>query len=86
MSGHRLDGRHAQGTTRADIEARTVARALDLTAVQLALGQGPTIVSANIVDGVESTLAVNHGEGATLHLDDLLTAGRELGTAGNLDE
>src|SRR5262245_47602585 len=66
MGGHRLDGRHAERTARPDVEACPVAGTLDLAAEELPLGQGPAVVGADVVDGVEGAVDIEDGDGATL--------------------
>lgn len=47
-----LRGGHGEHLARADIEARAMARTLDLEVVQLAFGERTVIVRADVLDGV----------------------------------
>ena len=55
-------------------------RADELAAVQLALAQRPTVVRADVLDGIELAVQVDYDNLDTVHFDDLLrTRGNIIG-------
>ena len=86
MDRHRLDRRHAEGLAGPDVESRTVTRALDLAAEQLAFREWPAVVGADVVDRVKGSLDVENGDSAAVHCDQFLATGRQFAPIRNLDE
>src|SRR5271157_449857 len=72
MSGHRLDGRHAQRFAGTYVEPRAMARALDLASGQIPFGERSAVMSADVVDRIKDTLHVEECDGASVDFDELL--------------
>ena len=54
MRGDRFDGWHAEGLAGADVEPSSVAGALDRAAVQLAFREWSAVMSADVVNRVDT--------------------------------
>src|SRR5580765_8690910 len=67
----RLLGRRAHHVTRAQVEARAMARTFDLEAVHLATGQLAAVVRADVLDRVELAVDVEHRDRGVAVPDDL---------------
>jgi hypothetical protein len=83
VNGHGLDRRHAKWAAGSNIEAGTMAGALNLAADQFPLGKRATIVGADIVDRIVSATDIKHGDSAPVDFDELFAARRELVTGRN---
>src|SRR5690242_11075478 len=62
MRIHRLEGRKLRGSAARDVEAGAMSGALDLVAFELALVQRASIMRTQIVDRIELTVHVAHGD------------------------
>jgi hypothetical protein len=69
---HGLDRRHAERTPGFDVEAGTMAWALNLGSNQFAFGQGAAVVRAYVVDGMKGAVEVEYGDGPAVNLDQFL--------------
>jgi hypothetical protein len=83
VNRHGFDRRHAKWLAGTDIEAGTVAGALDLATDQFPLGKRATVVGADIVDRVVSTVDIEHGDGAAIDFDELFAPWGKLVTGRN---
>jgi hypothetical protein len=86
VDGYGLDRRHAKWTTSSNIKAGTMPGALDFAADQFPLRERATIVRADIVDRVVSTVDIEHGNGAAVDFDELFAPRRKLVTGRNFHE
>src|SRR5690606_2270477 len=85
--GYVTHGGEAQHLAVPDVKARAVPGALDLVAVEFALGQRATVVCAQVLDGVELPADVEHGdEQPVVGFDNNALARGELVYLRNLDE
>ena len=75
---HGLDRRHAKWSASSNIEAGTMARALDLAADQFPFGKRATVVGAHIIDRVEFAVDIEHGNRPAVDLDELFAPWRKL--------
>jgi hypothetical protein len=78
VGGDGFDGWHAESLASPNIEASTVPWALDFAVGQLAFSQGTTIVSADVVDGIESAADVEKGNGPAFNVKQSLFPGGHL--------
>jgi hypothetical protein len=68
------DGGEAENLARANVEARPMARALNGETVQIAFGNGASVVRAHIFDSVEFVIHVEYGNEVAIHFgDDTIT-------------
>jgi hypothetical protein len=86
VHGDRLNRRHAKWAARANIEAGPVARALDLAADQITLRKRTTVMSADIVDGVKTTVNVEHGNRSAVNLDQFFAPWGQFGSSRDFDK
>src|SRR5690606_22625289 len=85
--GYVLHGGEAQNPAIPDVEARAVARALDLVAVEFALGQRAAVMRAQVLNGVELPADVKHSdEQPVVGFDNNALARGEFVYFRNLDE
>jgi hypothetical protein len=83
VNGHGLNRRHAKWTAGSNIEAGPMTGALDLATDQFPLGEGATVVGADIVDRVQSAVDIEYGDGTAVDFDQLFTPRWELVTGRN---
>jgi hypothetical protein len=85
MGRHGLEGWKAERLAGSDVESCPVTRATNLAACELTVGQGATIVSADVVDGVDSSLDVEESDRAAIKISKKLAAGRKISKMCQLD-
>src|SRR5579872_5927536 len=78
----RHDRRHPSDGSRAHVEARAVALALRLEAVETALADRAVVVRADVLDRIDLALDVAQGHLHAAHVDDLHRAARHLRKLG----
>src|SRR5215470_3517445 len=83
---HGANRRQPRGAARGDVEARAVARALDLFADELTLVERPAIVRVLVLDRENRTVVVAQRDAPLTRFDHLDPAGGELSQLGDFDE
>ena len=75
-------GRHRAGL---DAKARAVARADDFIAFHFGVGQRRVIVGADVFDGVELAVQIEHRDLHIIHVDDATFTRREFFQFGDIN-
>jgi hypothetical protein len=83
VNGHGLDRRHAKWSAGSNVEAGTMAGALDLATDQFPLGKRAAVVGADIVDRIVTAIDIEHGDGTAVDFDELFAPRGKLVTGRN---
>jgi hypothetical protein len=86
MNGDRLYCRHTERSARTNVEPCAVAGTLNLAADQFTIGKRTAVMRADVVDGVEGTVDVKHGNGSAVNLDQFFAPRGQLGACRDFDK